>query len=124
MKISASNTLAEPCTEAVRSLTSPLMVDAERKHIRYISRVACLTSMTKTPFPWEGPVSKEFLAFNSMVLEYQSNLRDLIEMVLLALFVHGDAEREKRANSEYSKIAMRCSSVRRHTNLVFLLGRS
>jgi len=97
--------------EVVLSLLSRLIVDLERKHIRYICRVACLTSLTKTPFPWEGPVSKEFLAFNSMVLEYQSNLRDLLEMVLLALFVHGDAEREKRSNAEYSKIAMRYSFV-------------
>ena len=52
-------------------------------------------------------MSKEFLAFNSVVLEYQTNLRDLLEMVLLAMFVHGDAEREKRSNSEYSRIAMR-----------------
>ena len=108
----------------VISILSKLIVDLERKHIRYICRVACLTSLTKTPFPWEGPVSKEFLAFNSMVLEYQSNLRDLLEMVLLALFVHGDAEREKRSNAEYSKIAMRylfiCGTLLIY--VVFLLG--
>ena len=97
--------------EAVLPIPSRLIVDLERKHIRYVCRVACLTSLTQTPFPWEGPVSKEFLAFNSMVSEYQSNLRDLIEMVLLAMFVHGDVEREKRSNSEYSKLGMRYSSV-------------
>lgn len=72
-------------------------LDDDKKHIRYICRVACMTELTTTPYPWEGPVSKAFLAFNSMVMEVSRNLRNLIEMVLLGMCVHGDVDRTQKA---------------------------
>ena len=87
-------------------LTRRSNVDADKKHIRFICRVACLASVEKAPDIWQGPVSKTLLAFNSMVMEVQRNLRNLYEMVVLAMCIHGDVERLGRGAYDWSRLGM------------------
>ena len=83
-----------------------LSLDEERNHIRLLSRVASLTTLTKTPYPWKGPVSKALLAYNSMVTEVQRNIRNLIEMVLLSMCAHGDVNRLSKKPHEWTAFGM------------------
>lgn len=53
----------------------------------------CAAPLSETPERWNGPVSRALLAFNSMVTEVSNNLRNLVEMVVLAMCAHGDTDR-------------------------------
>jgi hypothetical protein len=106
MKNSASNILEVPCMDQVFTLWSVLTVDVEKAHIRFICMIACLASLTVTPSPWLGPVSQAFLAFNSMVMEVSRNLRNLVEMTVLAMCVHGDVDRVSRKALDWTKLGM------------------
>ena len=55
---------------------------------------------------WRGPVSQAYLAFNSMVMEVSKNLRNLVEMVVLAMCVHGDVDRVGRDTFEWTKLGL------------------
>jgi hypothetical protein len=85
-------------------------IDVEKNHIRFICRLACLASLAKPPYPWKGPVSLAYLAFNSMVMEVARNLRNLVEMVVLAMCVHGDVERFERPTFEWTKLGLMYST--------------
>jgi len=99
-------------------------LDADKKHVRYICRVACLASLSKSPFPWKGPVSKSLLAFNSIVMEVSRNLRNLMEMTLLAMCAHGDAERMSRHGNDWTKLGMMHYPYKRRLMIGFLLERN
>ena len=75
------------------TLLSLLILDEDKRHIRYISRVMCAAPLSESLERWKGPVSRALLAFNSMVTEVSNNLRNLVEMVLLAMCAHGDTDR-------------------------------
>lgn len=62
--------------------------------------------MKNTPGRWEGPVSKAYLAFNSMVMEFSRNMRNLVEMVVLAMSVQGDVTRNGREVFEWTQLGM------------------
>lgn len=51
-------------------------------------------------------MSKAFLAFNSMVTEVSRNLRNLVEMVVLAMCVHGDVDRFSRTTIEWTQLGL------------------
>lgn len=44
--------------------------------------------------------------FNSMVMEVSRNLRNLVEMVVLAMCVHGDVDRMYFKTYDWTKIGM------------------
>jgi|SRR5271154_3285416 len=98
-KISVSITPAQPCMAQVLSpwkYNYIYVVDDDKKHIRYICRLACVTKMKNPPVPWDGPVSRSYLVFNSMVMEVSKNLHNLLEMMILALICGKDVKREGR----------------------------
>ena len=88
-----------------------LILDADKRHIQYISRVMCAAPLSKSPDKWNGPVSRSLLAFNSMVMEVSRNLRNLVEMVLLAMCTHGDVERLGYTPNDFTNVAMRYSLI-------------
>ena len=51
-------------------------------------------------------MSKAYLAFNSMVMEVSRNMRNLVEMVVLAMSVHGDVDRIGRDVFEWTLLGM------------------
>ena len=65
-----------------------------------------MTSLKFTPDRWEGPVSKAYLAFNSIVMEFSRNMRNLVEMVVLAMSVYGDVTRIGREVFEWTQLGM------------------
>ena len=78
----------------------------DRKHIRFISRLASTASFETPIESWKGPISLALLAFNSMVMEVSNNLRNLVEMVVLAMCVHGDVERFDRGSAEWTRLGL------------------
>jgi len=91
-------------------------VDDDKKHIQYICRVMCCANLSETPSPWKGPVSRSFLAFNSMATEVQRNIRNLLEMTLLAMCVHGDVDRLTKKTYDWTRLGLMYSSSLDLTN--------
>ena len=83
------------------------MLDDEKKHIRYVCRLACTASLAAPRERWEGPISRTYLAFHSMVTELQTHLRSLVEMVTLSMCVHYDVLRTDRPNIEWTQIGLK-----------------
>ena len=109
MKISASNTLTmmHGLDQVLSIAVYMFTLDADKRHIRYISRVMCTASLHVAPHHWNGPVSRSLLAFNSMVVEVSNNMRNLVEMVVLAMLIHGDADRLAFSPVDYTTIGLR-----------------
>ena len=84
-----------------------LMLDEEKKHIRFVCRLACTASLSAPPERWQGPISRTYLAFHSMVTEFQSHLRSLVEMVTLSMCVQYDVLRADRPNIEWTQIGQK-----------------
>jgi len=82
------------------------MLDADKTHIRYISRLMCVAPLSKPLDHWNGPVSRALLMFNSLVMEVSRNLRNLVEMVVLAMCAHGDVDRMYFKTYDWTKIGM------------------
>jgi Temperature dependent protein affecting M2 dsRNA replication len=107
MKTLVSNILVLLCMALVYpDIESNLIVDEDKRHVRYICRLACTTSVKTSPTVWRAPVSHAYLAFNSMVMEFSRNMRNLVEMVVLAMCVHGDVDRIGRDTFEWTKLGL------------------
>lgn len=53
---------------------------------------------------WNGPLSRELLAFNSFVKSMNRSLRNLCEMLTLSMFLNGDCVKDRQ---DYLDIALR-----------------
>jgi hypothetical protein len=87
--------------------SSRLILDDERKHIRYICRLASTITLTAPPETWQGPISRSYLAMLGMVTELQRNMRTLVENVCMAMMVHYDVVRVDREGSEFTQIGLK-----------------
>lgn len=68
--------------------------DDERKNILLITRAVSLVSMNFKGVPWTGPVSRELLTFNDIAKGLTRSLRNLCEMVILAVYLSGGMDKE------------------------------
>ncbi|KAL1919389.1 uncharacterized protein VTP21DRAFT_2082 [Calcarisporiella thermophila] len=75
--------------------------DAEKKHVLLITRTLSLLPMQFHNSPWTGPLNRELLCFNSFVKAGARTLRNLFEMLILSMFLHGEC---KRAQDDYFNI--------------------
>jgi hypothetical protein len=91
----------------ISPFSSKLILDEEKKHIRYICRVACTVTMTAPPETWQGPISRSYLAMLGMVSEFQRNMRALVENVCMAMMVHYDVVRVNREGYEFTQIGLK-----------------
>jgi len=66
----------------------------------------CSANLTHTPSPWNGPVSKALLAFHSMAVEVRRNLRNVFEMMVLAMCAHGDVDRFSRKALDWTRLGL------------------
>jgi hypothetical protein len=71
-----------------------------------VSRVAVLGKLHHKPTGYSGPLSRQLLAYRSMVSEVRAGLRDLIEMSLLSLFL-GDDNEVERDRDDWMTITLR-----------------
>ena len=60
-----------------------------------VARVACLGRLRHEPKGYSGPLDRQLLCFAWMVTAVRNSLRDLIETILVSMFLNGDAVRER-----------------------------
>lgn len=69
--------------------------DIEKRNNMMVSRVACLGKIRHQPKAYSGPLSRHLLAYQSIISNLQASLRDLIEMILTAMFLEGSINRDR-----------------------------
>ncbi|WFC99749.1 hypothetical protein MYAM1_002494 [Malassezia yamatoensis] len=62
----------------------------EMQHMRLVMRVMSLVCMAFKPKPWDAPLSRELLVFNSFVKTLSRSLRSLVEMVLFSMLLRSE----------------------------------
>jgi len=70
--------------------------DIDKRNCMLISRLACLGKIHHSPKGWSGPLSRHLLAYQSIISNVHGSLRDLIEMILAAMFLEGLVDRDRR----------------------------
>ena len=60
-----------------------------------VSRVACIGKLRHQPRGYSGPLSRHLLAYHSITSAIHASLRDLVEMSLAAMFLEGEADRDR-----------------------------
>ena len=60
-----------------------------------VSRVASLGRLRHKPKGYSGPLSRSLLAYHSIISGLQTGLRDLVEMVMVAMFLDGSIDRDR-----------------------------
>ncbi|CAB4431514.1 unnamed protein product [Rhizophagus irregularis] len=77
--------------------------EEEKKYILLISRTLSLVPAKFKGVSWNGPLSRELLAFNSFVKAMNRSLRNLCEMLTLSMFLNGDCVKDRQ---DYLDIAL------------------
>ena len=67
-----------------------------------VSRLACLGKIRHDSKRWSGPLSRHLLAYQSIISNMQGSLRDLMEMILAAMFLDGSVDRDRNDWTEIS----------------------
>ncbi|KAI9759230.1 MAG: hypothetical protein M4579_002518 [Chaenotheca gracillima] len=70
--------------------------EQDKQNCLLLSRVACFGKLSYKPAGYAGPLSRNFLGFNSFISAVRSSLRDLVEITLANLFLNGDADRDRK----------------------------
>ena len=83
------------------SLTNDL--DIDKRNCMLISRLACLGKIRHDPKRWSGPLSRHLLAYQSIISNVHGSLRDLMEMILAAMFLEGLVDRDR---NDWTDIAL------------------
>lgn len=60
-----------------------------------ISRVASFGKLRHKPIGYSGPLSRQLLAFRSLIHIVRATLRTLVEAVLAGLLLSGEADRDR-----------------------------
>lgn len=60
-----------------------------------VSRLACIGNFRHNPKGWSGPLSRHLLAYQSIISSLHGSLRDLLEMILAAMFLEGMVDRDR-----------------------------
>lgn len=60
-----------------------------------IAKIACLGKAAHNEKAYTGPLDRKLLSFASMVTTLRTSLRNLIESVLVGMFLNGDVARER-----------------------------
>lgn len=69
--------------------------DIDKRNCMLVSRLACLGKIHHEPKSWSGPLSRHLLAYQSLISNVHASLRDLIEMILAAMFLEGLVDRDR-----------------------------
>jgi hypothetical protein len=101
----------------------PNMGDEEQnKFCLLISRCACLLKLRHKEIGFTGPLSKNLLAYHSIISAVRECDRDLIETVAATMFINAHAERKKR--TDWEKLGVRYATIHQsiftYTNLASL----
>jgi len=67
-----------------------------------VSRAACFGRLKHKSVGYSGPLDRQLLSYSFMISAVRSSLRDLVETILVSMFLSHDAERERE---EYFELA-------------------
>lgn len=70
-----------------------------------VSRVACLGKIRHSAKGYSGPLSRHMLAYHSIVSNVHASLRDLLEMIVAAMFLEGLVDRDR---NDWADISLGC----------------
>lgn len=77
--------------------------DIDKRNCMLISRLACLGKIRHEPKGWSGPLSRHLLAYQSVISNVHASLRDLMEMIVAAMFLEGLVDRDR---NDWMKISL------------------
>ncbi|KAK4055310.1 hypothetical protein OIV83_000593 [Microbotryomycetes sp. JL201] len=77
--------------------------EEDKRSMLLVMRVMSIVPLAFSPSPWNGPLSRELLVFNSFVKFTTRSMRVLLEATLLNLLLRSDA---RRAREDYVDIAL------------------
>lgn len=69
--------------------------DIDKRNAMLVSRVACLGKIRHSAKGYSGPLSRHMLAYHSIVSNVHASLRDLLEMIVAAMFLEGLVDRDR-----------------------------
>ena len=69
--------------------------DIDKRNAMLVSRVACLGKIRHSATAYSGPLSRHMLAYHSIVSNVHASLRDLLEMIVAAMFLEGLVDRDR-----------------------------
>lgn len=70
-----------------------------------VSRIACFGRLKHKAVGYSGPLDRQLLSYSYMITAVRSSLRDLVETILVSMFLNHDAERDRK---EYFELAAGC----------------
>ena len=76
----------------------------ESRYLDLITQVACLGRFKHKPKGYSGPLNRELLTFAWKISAVRNSLRDLIETILVSMFLNGDAVRDR---NDWTDLAQR-----------------
>ena len=65
-----------------------------------VSRIACFGRLKHKAVGYSGPLDRQLLSFSFMITAVRSSLRNLVEIILVSMFLNGDIDRERGDWSE------------------------
>ena len=69
-----------------------------------VSRIACFGRLKHRAVGYSGPLDRQLLSYSYMITAVRSSLRDLVETILVSMFLTHDAERDL---NDYHELATR-----------------
>ena len=84
-------------------------LDIDKRNCMLVSRLGCLGKIRHGSKRWSGPLSRHLLAYQSIISNVHGSLRDLIEMILAAMFLEGLVDRDR---SDWTDISLGCVYLR------------
>jgi hypothetical protein len=92
--------------------------DQDQKHCLLIARCACFIKLRHKEKGYTGPLSKNLLAWHSIIAAVREAERDLVEAIVASMFLYAQADRRntrdddsnqvrKRVNSDWIKLGFR-----------------
>lgn len=82
-------------TDASLDERTHVIIAIDKRNCMLVSRVACLGKIQHQAKPYTGPLSRHLLAYQSIISSIRTTIRDLLEMILTAMFLEGSVTRER-----------------------------
>ncbi|TQS38015.1 hypothetical protein Golomagni_01489 [Golovinomyces magnicellulatus] len=90
--------------------------EEDKKNCMLIGRTACLLKLRHKNLGYTGPLSKNYLAFNSLVKAIQEANRDILEATVVSMFLSNQISRQE--SHDYGDIG-RCLPLSHPINTIF-----
>jgi hypothetical protein len=78
--------------------------DSDKENCILIGRTSCLLKLRHNAIGYTGPLSKNLLAFHSLIKAVRETDRDLVEAITASMFLNGQVSRER---SDFGEIGRR-----------------